>query len=107
MRLFDGSILYWNNQQDAYSKAECYREGRLVKQSMPRALKLYREAATSGDARAMFRFGEYYQQNNQKTRALSAYYEAAIRNNQNAINQLQTLSINDAEAALWLGKVYD
>lgn len=106
MRLFDSSILYWNNQQDAYSKAECYREGRLVKQSMPRALALYHQAAQAGDSRAYFRLGEYYQQNNQKNYAFSAFYTAAIGNNLDSINVLQSLSNNDTDAALLLGKIY-
>lgn len=107
MRLFDGSVLYWNNQQDAYSKAECYREGRLVKKSIPRALKLYQEAAKAGDAQAMFRLGEHYQQSNQKLRAFSAFYEAGIRDNASAITLLQTLANGDAEAAFLLGKMYE
>lgn len=44
MRILDGVVLYANNQRDLYSKAECYREGRLVKQSIPRSFALYQEA---------------------------------------------------------------
>lgn len=107
MRLLDGTVLYWNNKQDAYSKAECYREGTLVKQSMPRALVLYQKAAQAGDARAVFRLGEYYQQNNQKPRAFKAFYEAGTKGNQDAINFLQNMAKSDPEAALLLGKIYE
>lgn len=67
--------------------------------SMPRALILYRKGAQANDARAMFRLGEYYQQRHQKGRALLLFYDAAIRHNQDAINQLRSLAMSDAEAA--------
>ena len=107
MGWFDSSILYWNNQQDAYSKAECYRIGRFVEQSTPRALALYSRAAGTGDSRAMLRLAEHYEQTGQKKRALYALYEASIRNNGEAIRQLETHSDTDALAALLLGRLYE
>lgn len=108
MRLFDSSILYWNDQQDAYSKAECYREGHLVKQSMPRALALYRQAAQQGDACAYFRLGQHAQAEGNMTRALAMYFQAGAKNHNEALSQLENLvAQNNAQAAIMLGKIFE
>jgi len=107
MRLLDGTILRSNNQRDAYSQAECYREGRLVARSERRALALYQRARDEGDARAYFRLGQNEQTHSQWNAAFALFLQAGIRGNNDVIAWLDTLvSQNSAEAALVLGKIY-
>ncbi len=106
MRLLDGTILRSNNQRDAYSQAECYREGRLVTASERRALALYRRAAEEGDARAYFRLGQHEQTHLRWNSAFELFLQAGLRGNNDVIAWLDTLvSQNNAEAALVLGKI--
>ncbi|MBP9727454.1 MAG: sel1 repeat family protein, partial [Gammaproteobacteria bacterium] len=106
MRLLDGTILRSNNQRDAYSQAECYREGRLVTASERRALALYHRAAEEGDARAYFRLGQHEQAHLRWNSAFELFLQAGLRGNNDVIAWLDTLvSQNNAEAALVLGKI--
>lgn len=106
MRLMDGRILRSHHQRDAYSQAECYREGRFVAPSERRALALYQRAAEEGDARAYFRLGQHEQAHSRWNAAFNMFLQAGLRSNNEVIDWLEALvSQNNGEAALVLGKI--
>jgi TPR repeat protein len=86
-----------------FSRGECYEFGRHVEKNIDTALIFYRRAMRSGDARAYFRLGKWYDgQQDSDQKAAQAYYGGAILKHPESKVCLEQLAEGDSVTAKYL-----
>lgn len=114
------SILHLHGCHDAYSMAECYKNGRYVKKDLDTAIFLYKKAILEGNKNAYLALGELYEEESKSStqeqgqklelhrQALKTYFDGALHANLSAKVKLQQLATaRDAIACFYMGAIWE
>jgi len=106
---FRNIYLYLRGQRDAYSMAQCYEEGHLVKKDIKAAIKLYHRATRKSDARAFYPLGLLYEKEQNIPKAAQIYYQGALAAGLNSPNvmRLYKLSRTYSDAGYYGGLYFE